>query len=116
MLSSASGETSGWTVLYANTGVAVSSSAAYVDSGLVNAITTAGTYYALVAGTTCSSSGLRLSYGAMSSSTTDAGFGTLTGNVYTSAYTSALTEGDAVTFDSWSDTYAIDTEVVLLER
>jgi hypothetical protein len=114
VLSNTSASTSGWTVEYANTGVSVSSTADYVDSGTVNVVSSSGTYYVLLSGTTCTSTGLDFSYGFTASSATDAGFGTVLGYAYDNDYTSAYTDGDSVAVDSFNSGFALDTEVTVL--
>ena len=48
--------------MYANTGVSVPSTATDVASGLISLTTSTGTCYALVSGTTCTTTGLSVLY------------------------------------------------------
>ena len=107
---------SGWTVLYSNLGVSVPTSTDYVDSGTFDLASVSGSYYALVAGSTCSSSGLSTTYNYRSLGGTDAGFGTVVGYTFISGYTTAYAEGDSIDVNFVSDYITVDQEVTILER
>ena len=104
----------GWTVMYANLGVSLSSSAAYIDSGAINIASVSGGYYALLAGSSCSSGDLTLGYTYLSVGGTDAGFGTVLGYTVINNYFSSYAIGDSVDIDFFGEILAVDQEVTVL--
>jgi hypothetical protein len=98
LMSNSSPTGSGWTVEWASTGTSVASTPSYVDSEFVGVTTTAGTYYALTAGSTCSAGALGFGYTDGLGSTTDSGFGDVVGFVYSNDYTSTRAVGDSQDF------------------
>lgn len=115
LMSNSSLTASGWTVEWANTGRSVLSSANYVSSGSIGVTTTAGTYYALVAGTRCTSGGLDLYYTAGLGPSVDAGFGDVVSYGYQSSYSSTLAEGDTADFNGTSTAFSFGQEVTVRE-
>ena len=113
LLTNSSAAESGWTVRYANRGVPISSTASYVDSGSVDLLSSAGTYYALVAGTTCDTTGLVIYYEA-SSAVAAAGFGTVEGYVFENDYSSPFSVWDSVDIDVYGSSFRMDAQVTVL--
>jgi hypothetical protein len=114
LMSNTSLSTAGWSVLYASTGVSVPTTAAYVGSGSIGVITMPGTYYAVVMGTTCSSSGVIVNYeNGLGSS--DAGFGSVSGYMYQNEYENTLTVGDTVEVEYANPYFSIDAQVTIIE-
>ena len=116
VLSNSSATGSGWTVEFARTGVALSSTTGFVNSGETNVVSSSGSYYALLAGTTCTSRGLEQSYDFLSSGSEDAGFGTVLGYIYENSYSSTYLVGDSVSFNSVYGTFAFYSEVTVLDE
>ena len=114
VMSNSSATETGWTVLAASTGNAVSSTLATVDSGPLGITTASGTYYALVVGTTCTTTGLDFEY-ASGLGTTDAGFGTLQGYIYENDYLSTFSASDSVDAQFYATSYSYAVDVTLIE-
>ena len=114
-MSNSSLTASGWTVEWANTGRSVPSSAIYVSSGSIGFTTTAGTYYALVAGSTCTSGDLEQYYTSGLGPSVDAGFGDVVSYGYQNAYSSTLAAGDTAEFDFTATSVSLGQEVTVRE-
>ncbi|MBO84369.1 MAG: hypothetical protein CL927_03345 [Deltaproteobacteria bacterium] len=114
VLSNASYRWTDWTVVYANVGLAIGGASTSISSGDIDLPINPGSYYALVAGSTCTSADIRMGYDFYSSSATDAGFGAAVGYVYESGYSSSYSIGDIVDVGYLSDYYLFETDLVVM--
>jgi len=111
LMSNSSESKSGWTVEWASLGNTISTATSYESGGFTGAELTAGTYYALIFGTTCASYDLNIGYGS-GITDADAGIGTITGYVFDNGgYTSTHSVGDVVDFGFFSISFAFDVSV-----
>ena len=74
-----------------------------------------GTYYALLAGSTCSSGGLDQYYTSSSGAAVDAGFGDVVSYAYQNTYTGSLVEGDSYDMEFLSTVFVIGQECTVRE-
>lgn len=114
VMSNTSASGSGWTIEWADLGGTLTSSLAEVQSGSIGITTTVGTYYALVMGTTCSSTGMAFDY-SFAISPSDAGFGTLQGYIYDNAYRSTFAVGDTDNAEFFSSSASYSSVVMVVE-
>ena len=114
VMSNSSATGNDWAVVHASLGVPLSTSATAVSSGTINYGLSAGTYYALIAGSTCSVGTLSLGFEYTTSSAIDAGFGDVVGYLYDSGYTATHLEGDSVDFGTYGTFAVISTNVSVL--
>ena len=115
VLSNSTLDDAGWTVEWASTGNSVPVTADYIPSGSVGLTVSSGTYYALLAGSTCSSGGLDQYYTSSSGAAVDAGFGDVVSYAYQNTYTGSLVEGDSYDMEFLSTVFVIGQECTVRE-